>query len=160
MENVLITGATSGIGYEFAKIFAQNNYNLILCARSKDKLEEIKEKIIREYKVKVLVFSKDLSKENEIPIKYRKENYKKKENINKPSKKQKIHNESKESYNGVIGLTQQTFKTLIDAIKNIKSIDMLALGLTILTMVTLGIILWVIPFTHDWMYNTFIGIFK
>ena len=45
MENVLITGATSGIGYEFAKIFAQNNYNLILCARSKDKLEEIKEKI-------------------------------------------------------------------------------------------------------------------
>lgn len=66
MENVLITGATSGIGYEFAKIFAQNNYNLILCARSKDKLEEIKEKIIREYKVKVLVFSKDLSKENEI----------------------------------------------------------------------------------------------
>ena len=59
MENVLITGATSGIGYEFAKIFAQNNYNLILCARSKDKLEEIKEKINREYKVKVFVFSKD-----------------------------------------------------------------------------------------------------
>ena len=66
MENVLITGATSGIGYEFAKIFAENNYNLILCARNQEKLEEIKENIINKYKVKVFIFSKDLSKEKEV----------------------------------------------------------------------------------------------
>ena len=66
MENVLITGATSGIGYEFVKIFAENNYNLILCARNQEKLEEIKEKIIKKYKVKVFIYSKDLSKEKEV----------------------------------------------------------------------------------------------
>lgn len=65
MENVLITGATSGIGYELAKIFAKNRYNLILCARNKDKLEEIKENISDEYRVDVHIFQKDLSKEQE-----------------------------------------------------------------------------------------------
>lgn len=66
MENVLITGATSGIGYELAKIFAKNRYNLILCARNRANLEEIKENIINEYKVDVHIFPKDLSKEQEI----------------------------------------------------------------------------------------------
>jgi short-subunit dehydrogenase len=36
----LITGATSGIGYELAKIFAQNNYNLIIVARNQDELDK------------------------------------------------------------------------------------------------------------------------
>lgn len=66
MENVLITGATSGIGYEFAEIFAENKYNLILCARNKKRLEEIQKNIIEKYKVNVYIFSKDLSKEKEI----------------------------------------------------------------------------------------------
>lgn len=39
-QNVLITGATSGIGYEFAKIFAQNNYNLVLIARNRENLKK------------------------------------------------------------------------------------------------------------------------
>jgi len=36
----LITGATSGIGYELAKLFAQNNYNLIIVARNQDELDK------------------------------------------------------------------------------------------------------------------------
>lgn len=32
---VLITGGTSGIGYELAKVFAQNNHNLVLVARNR-----------------------------------------------------------------------------------------------------------------------------
>lgn len=66
MENVLITGATSGIGYEFAQIFAENKYNLILCARNKEKLEQMKKDIAEKYKVNVYVFSKDLSRKKEI----------------------------------------------------------------------------------------------
>jgi len=42
---VLITGASSGIGWELAKILAHEKYNLILVARSKDKLIELQEKI-------------------------------------------------------------------------------------------------------------------
>ncbi len=38
-KHALITGATSGIGYELAKIFAKNNYNLILVARNQENLE-------------------------------------------------------------------------------------------------------------------------
>ena len=40
-ETVLITGASGGLGLEFARIFASRGYNLILAARSLDKLQAI-----------------------------------------------------------------------------------------------------------------------
>lgn len=42
---VLITGASSGIGRSMAYIFAKKNYDLILVARTKEKLENIKKEI-------------------------------------------------------------------------------------------------------------------
>lgn len=41
MSTVLITGASGGIGYELAKLFARDHHNLILVARSGDKLTEV-----------------------------------------------------------------------------------------------------------------------
>lgn len=41
MATVLITGASGGIGYELAKLFAHNRHNLVLVARSGDKLAQL-----------------------------------------------------------------------------------------------------------------------
>jgi DnaJ-class molecular chaperone len=84
----------------------------------------------------------------------------KKENIIRNKKNSKVKEEQNFKNNGAIGLAQRTFTTLIGAIKNIKSIDYKALGLTILVMIALGTILWILPFTHDFIYNNFIGVFK
>ena len=60
-KTALITGASGGIGYEFAILFAQHKYDLVLVARSEAKLKEIAEQITNTYNVKVKVYSKDLS---------------------------------------------------------------------------------------------------
>lgn len=61
MKTALITGASSGFGAEFAKIFAKDGYNLVITARSTDKLEKLKQKIELEYGVDVFVYTSDLS---------------------------------------------------------------------------------------------------
>ncbi len=41
MSTVLITGASGGIGYELAKLFANDRHTLVLVARSADKLAQV-----------------------------------------------------------------------------------------------------------------------
>lgn len=60
-KTALITGASSGIGYELSIICAQNNYNLILVARSKDKLEAHQKNLTKDYNINVDIIIKDLS---------------------------------------------------------------------------------------------------
>ncbi len=62
-KNILITGASSGIGREFAKIFAKQQNNLILVARSRDKLEKLRSEIITE-KIEITIIEKDLAQAN------------------------------------------------------------------------------------------------
>lgn len=58
----LITGASSGIGLELSKLFAGDGYNLVLVARSTQKLESLAAELRRAYTVEVLVLPADLSK--------------------------------------------------------------------------------------------------
>ena len=62
-KTVLITGASSGFGKEFAAIYAKQGANLVLTARSTHKLMEIKHHLEAEYGIDVLVITKDLSKQ-------------------------------------------------------------------------------------------------
>lgn len=64
MATVLITGASGGIGLELVKIFAHDGYDVLLTARSEDKLLKIKRAVERKYGVRAYSFPCDLSKEN------------------------------------------------------------------------------------------------
>ena len=63
-KTVLITGASSGIGKAFAFEYAGKGMDLVLTARSEDKLMKIKKEIEEKFTVGVKVITKDLSKEN------------------------------------------------------------------------------------------------
>ncbi|MCF8255003.1 MAG: SDR family oxidoreductase [Bacteroidia bacterium] len=63
-EYTLITGASSGIGYEMAKQLAAKKHNLILVARSQDKLEKLQNELKQEFGIEVLFFLYDLSEPN------------------------------------------------------------------------------------------------
>lgn len=58
---VLVTGASSGIGRDMAKYLLKLNYDLVLVARSKEKLDKEFEK----YKDRVKTYGYDLTKEEE-----------------------------------------------------------------------------------------------
>lgn len=64
MATALITGASNGIGLELAKIHASKGDNLVLVARNKVSLLELKKELENTYKVQILVIGKDLSKAN------------------------------------------------------------------------------------------------
>ena len=62
LGKVLITGASSGIGREFAYKFSKMGYELILVARRREKLEETASGCERE----CIIIEADLSKEDEV----------------------------------------------------------------------------------------------
>jgi len=63
-KTALITGASSGIGKEFAKIHAEKGGDLIVVARSENRLNELKKELEGTYKINVFVIQKDLTKQN------------------------------------------------------------------------------------------------
>jgi short-subunit dehydrogenase len=60
MTATLITGASSGIGLEFARVFARNRHDLVLVARNESKLRELA-KELQASGVRVHVIAADLS---------------------------------------------------------------------------------------------------
>lgn len=61
MATALITGASSGIGLELAKIHASKGDNLVLVARNKSKLDGLKLEFERKFNIQVHIIDKDLS---------------------------------------------------------------------------------------------------
>jgi short-subunit dehydrogenase len=57
----LVTGASSGIGLELARLFAHDGYNLVLVARSQDRLKVVADELGKENNVQVNCLAKDLS---------------------------------------------------------------------------------------------------
>lgn len=60
---ILITGASSGIGRDMARYLATQGHELILVARRKDRLEQLKEELDN---IKVTIVSMDLAKESNV----------------------------------------------------------------------------------------------
>jgi len=57
----LVTGASSGIGYELAKLFARDGYGLVLVARDRQRLVRTADEFNRSFGIDVRIIAKDLS---------------------------------------------------------------------------------------------------
>ncbi|HEX8600061.1 MAG TPA: SDR family oxidoreductase [Chloroflexia bacterium] len=60
-KTALVTGASGGIGYELARLFALDGYNLVLVARSADKLGDMKQQYEARAGISVHTIVKDLA---------------------------------------------------------------------------------------------------
>lgn len=60
-KTALITGASSGIGKELARIHAEKGGNLVIVARREEKLMELKSELEKKHTIKVVPIVKDLS---------------------------------------------------------------------------------------------------
>lgn len=60
----LITGSSMGIGYELAKVFAANKFNLVLIARSEPRLKQVADELRAQHGIETKILVKDLSLAN------------------------------------------------------------------------------------------------
>lgn len=60
-RTALVTGASSGIGYELTKRFAADGYDVVLVARGRERLEAVADELADDYGVEGVVFPADLA---------------------------------------------------------------------------------------------------
>ena len=60
-RTALITGASSGFGVEFARLFAGDGFDLVLVARSGPPMQELADELRRAHEVTATVIPKDLA---------------------------------------------------------------------------------------------------
>src|ERR1700690_385318 len=60
-QTALLTGASSGIGYELAKLFAKDHHNLVLVARGAAKLTQVADELQRQFGISAKAVPLDLT---------------------------------------------------------------------------------------------------
>lgn len=63
-RTALVTGATSGIGYEFAKLLARDGHDLVLAARSQERLEDVAAEFRAGFGRRVEIVAVDLARDD------------------------------------------------------------------------------------------------
>jgi len=66
----LVTGAASGLGFEFSKLLAKDGYGLIMVDLDPDKLQESKAKLLSEFGVEISTVAQDLSTQDAATLVY------------------------------------------------------------------------------------------
>ena len=61
LTSALVTGASSGIGYEISRVLASDGHDLVLVARREKNLRQLAQYLEREYKIKAFYIAADLS---------------------------------------------------------------------------------------------------
>lgn len=64
----LVTGASSGIGYDIAYELALRGYDLIIVARREERLNNLKDRLEKEFKIKVIVEPMDITNDKNIEL--------------------------------------------------------------------------------------------
>ncbi len=66
LTTALVTGASSGIGYEISKLLAEQGHDLVLVARREDRLNQLATYLRKDFNIEVHVMALDLTKLKEI----------------------------------------------------------------------------------------------
>ena len=66
LTTALVTGASSGIGYEISKVLAEEGHDLVLVARREERLKQLAQYLEKDFNISVTVIAADLTKTSEI----------------------------------------------------------------------------------------------
>jgi len=63
---ILITGASAGLGVAYAREYAAHGWDIILCARRRERMEEVAKELVETYGVKTHIYVSDLFKKGAV----------------------------------------------------------------------------------------------